>query len=426
MQGLDLDRATDHGRIAGVCAGVADRWRIDPLLVRVGAVILALCSGIGAVLYGAAWLLLPAKGETDGPLMTRFPRTKQVPAPLWYVIVGALGLTMMGMLGPVMPISTGPVIAVAALWYFGIYRPGKRRAQNARAAADPAMGGAPSDAPPHSSAPGGHPADASFTPYDPQPRFGTGIEPEGYPDQWPAAGTPPMSDRPAGSPEQPAGSAPAGQPSMSITRTGAVVGDHAQHARRVRTIAIMVVAAAVIALGVLDGTGLVTVPLLGYAATALLIVGVALVVSAWTGRARGLLPLGCLLLALTVVGMGAVMGDSDNPRWTQVSSYSTVEELPGPLVYDLAEVRTDLAGIDLDRDATYSVAVDSGTIVVTVPRDANVVVHATVDVGTIKALEQQRQGTDLTGTFSSHPDPGGPVLTLDLTVDVGSVTVVRS
>lgn len=442
MQGLDLDRATDHGKIAGVCAGVADRWKIDPVLVRIGAVVLALCSGIGAVLYGAAWLLLPTKGAAEAPLLAKFPKAKQVPTAGWYVIVGVLCVIAMATLGQFMPISTGPVLAVAALWYFGIYRPGKRRAANDRSAGTPTTGpaGPPGMAgppgPTGQAGPGVGPTGpqdgAPFTPYDPQPRFGTGVEPEGYPDQWPmhpGAGPRPDAAGP-GRPrpeQQPSPEQTAGRPAASTMSRTVTKPRHDDHtARRVRTIAIAAVAVAVIGLGVLDGSGLLTVPLLGYAATALLIVGVALVISAWTGRARGLLPLGCLLLALTVVGIGTLADKSESPQFTQNVSYATVEEIPGPQNFDVAEVQVDMSGLDLDQDATYTVNVDSGTIVVTVPRDANVVINARVDVGSINALERQQQGVDLVQEFASRPDSGGPVLTLDLMVDVGSIRVVRS
>jgi len=54
----------DQGRwAAGVAAGIAQRWNIDPLLVRGGFVALTLLGGLGVLLYGVGWLLLP---QTDG------------------------------------------------------------------------------------------------------------------------------------------------------------------------------------------------------------------------------------------------------------------------------------------------------------------------------------------------------------------------
>jgi len=54
-----LTRDLEHRMIGGVCAGIAQRYALDPLLVRTGFVALTLVSGAGLVLYGALWLLMP-------------------------------------------------------------------------------------------------------------------------------------------------------------------------------------------------------------------------------------------------------------------------------------------------------------------------------------------------------------------------------
>src|SRR5690625_938984 len=50
--------------IGGVAAGLAKRWNVDPLLVRGALVVLSFFSGLGLLLYGLAWALLPE--ERDG------------------------------------------------------------------------------------------------------------------------------------------------------------------------------------------------------------------------------------------------------------------------------------------------------------------------------------------------------------------------
>jgi len=59
-----IRRSTVDKKVAGVCGGVARHWNVDPVLVRVGWVLLALSGGVGIVLYAAAWLLVPADGAT--------------------------------------------------------------------------------------------------------------------------------------------------------------------------------------------------------------------------------------------------------------------------------------------------------------------------------------------------------------------------
>ena len=63
--------------LAGVCAGIAARWGLDVTLVRISAVVLALLSGVGFVVYVAAWLLTPsidrpAPLAADSDLAARF------------------------------------------------------------------------------------------------------------------------------------------------------------------------------------------------------------------------------------------------------------------------------------------------------------------------------------------------------------------
>jgi phage shock protein PspC (stress-responsive transcriptional regulator) len=49
-----------QGRVlAGVAAGIARRYSIDPIVVRIAFVILTLVGGLGVTLYGLGWLFLP-------------------------------------------------------------------------------------------------------------------------------------------------------------------------------------------------------------------------------------------------------------------------------------------------------------------------------------------------------------------------------
>jgi phage shock protein PspC (stress-responsive transcriptional regulator) len=57
MRSLDIPRRP--GWIGGVCAGIAARLGIDPLIVRGIAVVLAVLGAPALLLYGIAWLLLP-------------------------------------------------------------------------------------------------------------------------------------------------------------------------------------------------------------------------------------------------------------------------------------------------------------------------------------------------------------------------------
>ena len=58
--GPALRRDPSRRILGGVCAGIAERLGVDPLLVRVGFIALALAGGLGVALYALAWMAIPA------------------------------------------------------------------------------------------------------------------------------------------------------------------------------------------------------------------------------------------------------------------------------------------------------------------------------------------------------------------------------
>ena len=63
---MGVRRNPDDRWLAGVCAGVADRLRIDPLVVRGALIVLLFVGGIGGLAYLVAWALIPAR---DGRIL---------------------------------------------------------------------------------------------------------------------------------------------------------------------------------------------------------------------------------------------------------------------------------------------------------------------------------------------------------------------
>jgi phage shock protein PspC (stress-responsive transcriptional regulator) len=62
-----LRRSADDKMLAGVAGGIARYLNTDVTLVRIIIAALVLFTGVGVVLYIAAWLLIPADGE-DQPV----------------------------------------------------------------------------------------------------------------------------------------------------------------------------------------------------------------------------------------------------------------------------------------------------------------------------------------------------------------------
>lgn len=66
MSTRKLVRSRDHRVIAGVCGGIGDYFGIDPIIIRVIAVVLGLFSLGGAcAAYVVAWLAIPDQGSGD-------------------------------------------------------------------------------------------------------------------------------------------------------------------------------------------------------------------------------------------------------------------------------------------------------------------------------------------------------------------------
>jgi phage shock protein C len=61
-----LRRNRENKMIAGVCEGIADSYDLDPTIVRLGFVLLALFHGVGIVAYLALWIVMPGRTSADG------------------------------------------------------------------------------------------------------------------------------------------------------------------------------------------------------------------------------------------------------------------------------------------------------------------------------------------------------------------------
>ena len=58
-----LYRLRDGRVVAGVCAGLAAYFRVDPTLVRLAFALLTVFGGAGVLLYLCAWVVMPEEGE---------------------------------------------------------------------------------------------------------------------------------------------------------------------------------------------------------------------------------------------------------------------------------------------------------------------------------------------------------------------------
>src|SRR4051812_29836510 len=326
-----LARNTSERVLGGVAAGIADHFAISPLLVRLGFVIAAFFGGIGVIAYLVAWVVLPS----STPGVTPAPRDNRQ-------LLG-FGLVALGL------------ATIPSGWGFGWH-------------------------------------------------FGRGF--------WPVAliafGGTVLWLRTRDDREEPPGDQPAPPPAAASTAT--TIATETTRSAPAETVATPaptpprperrekpprgpVTAITLSALLILGGVtwlvvaaGWSSVELGVVSAIALTIVGAGLVVSAWIGRARGLVVLG-ILLALAVGAFGAIdvpvrgaIGDVTYAPATRARVHTHYRIAIGRLELDFA--RGILAGRRTEVTATVGI----GRLVVRVPRDVRLVVHGHAGVGAVSIL----------------------------------------
>ncbi|MEU1308754.1 PspC domain-containing protein [Streptomyces cinnamoneus] len=60
-----LRRSREHKMVSGVCGGLGRCFDLDPVVFRVVLGVLGVTGGLGLIVYGFAWLLIPLEGEEE-------------------------------------------------------------------------------------------------------------------------------------------------------------------------------------------------------------------------------------------------------------------------------------------------------------------------------------------------------------------------
>jgi phage shock protein PspC (stress-responsive transcriptional regulator) len=433
-----IRRSATDVKLTGLCGGVAQHWGIDPVLVRVGWALLALSGGIGLVLYLAGWLLIPVEGSDKALVDDLFGESvRRWPRELWITLVVVATLAMCTVFGWLSPFTIAPAIVIAVIWYFGFY---KGRQSKTDTAPTPTVDAGPEPA---------RPSESQFVRYPgPPTAFTEAAEawqrrveehlsrapaegPTSPPDGWPSP-PPANQSQPAPDPEPAEHTAflaepdPVGLYVETLPAAAPVKMSDAKSAKRLRMVSLIVLGLTLSGLGVAQALG-AAIPLASYLAAALLVIGVTLVIATWLGKARGLLPVGAVLAVAVLIVTTA--GSALEVPMSTSRAYTTLAELPGAGdSEDFGKLSVDLSQLAVATDASYTAHIDLGRLEVTVPKDANVVVNYSADMGAVRAYGNEVQGgSELTGQI---PDPrpgrpGEPTLTLNLSVDAGNIQVQR-
>ena len=413
----DADR-----KIAGVAGAIARRYAVDPTLVRVVMVVLAL-SGGGLLLYLAGWVTLPPD-PADPPRRDRRRDGGTRSGPPTALVVVAV-VVAFATLGPVFGGRLQGLVglAVAAVLLYGLHTgrahlgvpgPGAGRVGSGAGPAGPAgtagtVGTAgPSEAPTTATGQAGQAGDPDATSVPPPPQ----------PPRWDPLGAAPFAwDLPE----------PAPVPAPPPRRRSRVTPV---------TLAVALLAGGVTALVMLATGGLSDLPVLF--GVVLAVLGGGLLVGAFVRAGRGLIPVALLVTALTWAALAAplqrIAGPSEDLR---VAPASAAELLPH---YEIAtgSVEMDLSRLDLMvppgtvppiEPVRTRIDAGMGSVEILVPRDADVALTAHAGMGSI---EFDDRGSDGPGAHMKADDLGadgvvsGRRLLIDVNAGVGSVEVRRA
>jgi phage shock protein PspC (stress-responsive transcriptional regulator) len=121
-----LTRIPADGKIAGVCAGIADYLGVDVTLVRIVWVTLSIVPGSiigGIVAYAVAWLVMPEGASTSGPQrrLTRSATDAKVAGVCGglaeYFGVDATPIRVLWVVASLVPpVLAGGIVAYVAAW----------------------------------------------------------------------------------------------------------------------------------------------------------------------------------------------------------------------------------------------------------------------------------------------------------------------
>jgi phage shock protein PspC (stress-responsive transcriptional regulator) len=394
-----LTRSHSDRMLAGVAGGIARKYGFDPAFVRVAFVAITILSfGAGVVAYLVAWLVVP-EADADEPVLTaavRHASRRPIDRRLWIgallVLAGANALAdQYGFRFPSVSHLFWPMALIGGGAALLLLR--DRHEPRLGPGSDPTV--AP-PAPAASPDPGAPDAPGAATPDGSPPP-----PPSAYPPSlpWPEPPRPPVAR-------------------VSRRRERSMLG-------RFTWSALLIVAGVA---WLIDLTGAVGVDARFVLAIELAIVGIALLVGAWFGRARSLIALG-LVLTLFAGTFAALDVPLRGDIGEQVVRPSAIGELDSRYRLAIGHLELDLNGTALDGRAHRVVLTDAiGFIEVFVPANARVEVKARSDLGSVDILGRPQVGGTHAHTDVVDDPPGtsGPRIVIDAHVGIGAVKVARS
>jgi phage shock protein PspC (stress-responsive transcriptional regulator) len=107
-----LYRSSTNKVIGGVCGGLGEYFEIDPVLIRIIAVLTALANGVGLLAYIIGWIIIPKRQVDD--LMQPQQAQTQAPSPANVPEYSSWRKFLPG----IILISIGVILMVRENWYW--------------------------------------------------------------------------------------------------------------------------------------------------------------------------------------------------------------------------------------------------------------------------------------------------------------------
>jgi phage shock protein PspC (stress-responsive transcriptional regulator) len=415
-------------KVAGVAAGIANRYRIDPVLVRVGFAVAAIYGGAGVLAYLLGWLFLPEQGDEVSPVESLFGKGRSSMSSGFTILLGIFLVPIGGWFfgGS----FTGEFSSWVSLLVLGGLLFLLHQSRGHVVPVNPSTQQAPEPPP--------TPPVPPTMPYYPQPPVPPEppVPPANESSYVPPVSEPAAEEAPRTTPPawDPLGAAPF---AWDLPEPAAPEPEEPEPPKKRRkpkvataTLGVALVAAAGLALAA-NATGGRWISPHHAVGIVLAIIGLGLVAGAFLRAGRGLIalavPLSVAGMAMTVISPGGYHGLGElTASPTNVRAVRPVYERSiGGITLDLTNLSEPVDG----RGVFTQAHADVGSVTVLVPDTANVTVTCKADTGSASCLGHERNGVD--SKIDRFTDLGtdnstaGINIDLVATADIGDVEVRR-
>lgn len=407
-------------KIAGVAAGIANRYGIDPTLVRVGFVVAAIYGGAGLVVYLMGWLFLPEQDDEVSPFESLIGRGRSSTSAMFTVLLCLSFIPLFSwFFNGFYPGFLGLLIVAGVLYLLHRGRGHLRRDQTGAPTAAttespmppmPPMPPVPPTAPSAATMPMSASAGTTVPLPDETPTTRTGDEqpveqePRNSPPSWDPLGAAPFAwDLP--DPNPPLDQQ---QPEPPVRRRKSRVG----------LVTVGVALIAVAGMSIADSGWLNAQHIVG---VAMAIVGLGLVAASFVRGGRGLIG---LAVPLSVVGIGLT---TISPQgWNGLGDLNAepteLAQVAPEYSRSVGSVKLDLTGLPDSGTVETRIDLGLGDVNVDLPPNADVWLTCHTDLGSANCLGHKRDGVDNEALpeIVDHGVDGPGGLKVYLTIDVGT------